>query len=157
MSFLDCTALRWPNHLLFAAAVIAWSICAPSQAAQPGREAIGDWRLTSVLDNVDITSIDDAQATKLLGRVMAIRKEGTRFGDQTCGAPSLDTERVEPNLYVRREARISAKKLHLPNPVTVVDIGCTHVFIKAPDHAVIFWDGFYFGAVKVKDPGRHRH
>jgi hypothetical protein len=157
MAFIHCPALRWQNRLLFAATVIACFICTPSQAAQPGREAIGDWRLTSVLDNVEITSIDDKQAAKLLGRVMAIRKEGTRFGDQTCGAPSLDTERVEPNLYIRREARINAKKLHLPNPVTVVDIGCTHVLIKEPNRAVIFWDGFFFGAVKVRNQGSQGH
>jgi hypothetical protein len=128
----------------------ALAICAPLQAAQPGDTAIGNWKFTSVLDSVDITSIDEEQAKKLLGRIMTIRKDGTRFGDQTCSAPSLEVERVEPNIYVHREAKISARKLRLPNPVDVVDIGCTHVFIKQPNKAVIFWDGFFFGAVKIK-------
>jgi hypothetical protein len=150
MSNLRCTTLGHRIRSFSAAAVIALATCAPSKAAQPDDAAIGDWRLTSILDNVEITSIDDEQAKKLLGRVMTIRKEGTRFGDQTCGAPSLETERVEPNIYVRREAKISARKLRLPNPVDVVDIGCTHVFIKQRDKAVIFWDGFFFGAVKIK-------
>lgn len=150
MSSLRCTKLGQCIRSFSVGAAIALSVCTPLKAAQPGDEAIGDWRFTSVLDNVEITSIDDEQAKKLLGQVMKIRKEGTRFGDQTCGAPSLATERVEPNIYVRREAQISASKLHLPNPVDVVDIGCTRVFIKRRDKAVIFWDGFFFGAVKIK-------
>jgi hypothetical protein len=150
MAYLHCTTLRQHIFLFSAVAAIALSICTPLKAAQLGDEAIGNWRFTSVLDNVEITSIDDEEAKKLLGRIMKIRKEGTQFGDQNCGAPSLETERVEPNIYVRREARISAKKLHLPNPVDVVDIGCTHVFIKQRNKAVIFWDGFYFGAEKTK-------
>ena len=150
MSYLRCTILRHRIHSFSIVTAIALATCAPLKAAQPGDAAIGDWRFTSVLDNVEITSIDDEQAKNLLGRVMKIRREGARFGDQTCGAPSLETERVEPNIYVRREAKISARKLRLPNPVDVVDIGCTHVFITQRDKAVIFWDGFFFSAVKIK-------
>lgn len=150
MPYPRLPTLRQRIASVSAAVTISLAICTPSNAAKPGDRAIGDWRFTSVLDNVEITSIDDAQARKLLGQVMKIRKEGTRFGDQTCGTPSLETERVEPNMYVRREAQISARKLHLPNPVDVVDIGCTRVFIKHRDKAVIFWDGFFFGAVRTK-------
>jgi hypothetical protein len=135
-----------------AAATVALATCIPSQAAQPGHEVIGDWKFTSVLEGVEITSIDENQAQQLLGHVMAIRKEGTRFGDQQCGSPSFETKRVEPNMYVRREAHIGAKKLRLPNPVTVVDIGCTQVFLKQPNQAVIFWDGFFFDAARVNYP-----
>ena len=150
MSYLRLTALRQRIRSYLAVAAIALATCTPLKAAQPGDSAIGDWKFTSILDNVDITSIDDDEAKKLLGRIIKIRRDGTQFGDQTCGAPSLETERVEPNIYVRREAKISARKLHLPNPVDVVDIGCTHVFITKRNKAVIFWDGFFFGAVKVK-------
>lgn len=150
MSYLRHTALCQRIRSFLAAAAIALATCTPAKAAQPGNSAIGDWKFTSVLDNVEITSIDDDKAKKLLGRIMKIRKDGTKFGDQTCGVPSLETERVEPNIYVHREAKISARKLHLPNPVDVVDIGCTHVFITKRDKAVIFWDGFFFGAVKIK-------
>ena len=150
MAYLRDAKLRQCFFFFSAAATIALTVYSPLKAAQLGNEVIGDWRFTSVLDNVEITSIDDAEAKKLLGRVMKIRKEGTRFGDQKCGAPSLEAERVEPHMYVRREARIDAKNLQLPNPVDVVDIGCTHVFIKQRNRAVIFWDGFFFAAKKIR-------
>lgn len=137
-------------------AVISIAGCVPSQAAQPAERVVGDWKFTSVLDNVEITSIDDTQAGQLLGKIMSIRKEVTQFGDEKCGAPSLETQRVEPNIYVWREAKISAKKLRLPNPVTVVDIGCTQLFIKQPNQAVIFWDGFFFDATRIDHPKARR-
>lgn len=134
----------------FAVVTIALAMSTPLFAAPPGHEVFGDWKFTAVLDGVEITSIDENQAAQLVGKVMTIRADGTRFGDQKCGAPSLVRKRVEPNLYVQREARISAKKLRLPNPVNVVDIGCTQVFFRQPDQTVIFWDGFFFSAARIR-------
>lgn len=136
----------------FPVIAIALIAHASSKASPPENEAIGHWKITSVLDNVEITSIDDEQAKQLLGRVMDIRKERALVMGEDCGKPSLETERVEPNIYVWREAKISAKKLNLPSPVTVVDIGCTRVFIKQFDQAVIFWDGFFFGVTRTPQP-----
>ncbi|WP_314442933.1 hypothetical protein [Massilia timonae] len=139
-----------PIRTLSALFVIALAACHPAHAVQPAQEVIGQWKFTSVLDGVKIASIDEHQAKQLLGRAMTIQNEGTRFGTESCGAPSFESKRIEPNVYIRQEAQISAAKLRLPNPVTVVDIGCTQVFIKRADEAVIFWDGFFFSAKKIK-------
>lgn len=137
------------NRIISAMVAVAFLVSTQALAVQPEPEVIGQWKFIAVLDGVDITSIDEVQAKQLLGRVMTISKEGTRFGDQTCGAPSFNSKRVEPNAYLLQEAQISATKLNLPNPVTVVDIGCTQVFVKAPGQAVIFWDGFFFSADRI--------
>lgn len=154
MSTQRSVSLRFRS--LAAMLVIAMTSSLPVHAAQPGQEVIGQWKFTSVLDGVEITSIDEKQAKQLLGQVMTIRKDGTRFGTESCGTPSFESKQVETNVYVLQEAQISATKLGLPNSVTVVDIGCTQVFIKKPDHAVIFWDGFFFSAQKIK-PGENLH
>jgi len=138
-----------PIRMLSAVFVIALATCLPAHAVQPGAEVIGQWKFTSVLDGVTITWIDEHQAKQLLGRVMTIRNEGTSVGTENCGAPSFESKRVDTNVYIRREAQISAAKLRLPNPVTVVDIGCTQVFIKGADEAVIFRDGFFFSAKRL--------
>lgn len=122
----------------------------PSKAAQPGHEVIGKWKFTSALDFTEPSSLDEKEAQQLLGRVMTIKKDGVRFGDRFCGPPGFETKRVEPNLYLQREAGIDASKLGLPNPVTVIDISCTQVFIKKKNRVVIFWKGFFFEAAKVK-------
>ncbi|GAB3402772.1 hypothetical protein NX774_02185 [Massilia agilis] len=139
------------------ATAIGLAASAPSYAGQAGHEIIGNWKFTSVLDGVDIAQMDEKQAQHLLGRVMTIRKDGIRFGDERCGADDFEVKRVEPNLYLDSEARISAAKLYLPNPVTVVDTGCTQVFIKKPNKVVIFWNGFFFDAVRVPDSPGSKH
>ncbi|WP_137175015.1 hypothetical protein [Massilia sp. HP4] len=131
---------------------IVLTMCLPAQAMQPGHGITGDWKLTSVLDGVDITSIDHEQAKQLLGRIMTISETGVRFGTDTCRVSTFDSKRVVPDLYLRQEARMSAVNLNLPNPVTVVDVGCTRIFLKKSGHAVIFWDGFFFEARRIHSP-----
>ena len=133
-----------------ALALAMWSPIA-LHAAEPGQEITGRWKLTAVLDSTQIVSIDEKEARKLLGHVFTIRKEGARFGSHICGRPDFETERVETNLYLEKtDPYVNAKSLALPNPVTVVDIACTSVFIKNKDRIVIFWDGFYFDALRLK-------
>lgn len=131
---------------------ISLAICPtpPVSASEPGQEIIGRWRLTSVLDGTNIVSMDEKEAHNLVGHVFTIRKEGAEFEKHRCGRPDFDTERVEPNLYLREtDPYVTAKSLALPNPVTVIDISCTTVFVKNRNSLVIFWNGFYFNAVRL--------
>jgi len=59
-------------------------------------------------------------------------------------------QQVEPTLHLRQEFHASADGLKLPNPVTVVHLGCTSVFIRNSNKIVIFWKGWFFDAVRVK-------
>jgi hypothetical protein len=90
------------------------------------------------------------KAQRLVGKVMTIDKTKVELGGYTCLPPEFETERVEPNLYLRKQGGATAANLKLPNPVTVVDIGCSVVFIKNPNRLVISWDGFFFDAVRVR-------
>jgi len=84
------------------------------------------------------------------GRVFTITRDNIRFGARECGPSDFAAERVEPGRFLRKEFHASANKLRLPNPVTVVDLSCTTVFIKKPNRLVIAWDGWFFDAVKMK-------
>jgi hypothetical protein len=131
--------------------VITVAVCLPItiHAAEPGQQVIGRWKLTAVLDGTHIASMDEKQARTLLGHVFIIRKEGAEIEKHRCGRPDFETVRVEPNLYLQRtDPYVTAKSLALPNPVTVVDISCTSVFVKNKNRIAIFWDGFYFDAVR---------
>jgi hypothetical protein len=119
-------------------------------AAEPRQEVIGRWRLNAVLDGTYIVSIDEKEALKLVGQVFTIGKERARFGRHLCGLTNFETEHVETNVYFKKtDPYVNVKSLALPNPVTVVDISCTSVFIKNKNRIVIFWDGFYFDAVRL--------
>ena len=111
---------------------------------------IGKWRLTKALDSADITSRDEREARQLLGRVVTISKDAVRFGNDDCPAPGLEAQLVAPGPYVREWFHASANNLGLPNPVTVVDLGCANVFIKGRQRIVVFWDGWFFDAKRMR-------
>jgi hypothetical protein len=136
-------------YLSIGLALPAWP-AVHANASKPGVAVIGRWKFNAVLDASEITAINFKQARALVGHVMTIEKTKVQFGDHTCLPPSFKSERVEPNLYLREQAHASAANLALPNPVSVVDVGCTVVFIKNPNRLVIHWDGFFFDAVRVK-------
>lgn len=134
-----------------AAFVLGAAMPAFAQATDARGDIIGKWKLTSLLDLIDITSRDRKDAQSLLGHVMFIENDGARLDDYRCAPSAFETRKVEPKLYIQEYAGIDARKLRLPNPVTVIDISCTQVFIKSPNRIVIFWDGWFFEARRSVD------
>lgn len=132
------------------ASLLALAFTSPAALAiESNGSVIGDWRLVKVLDSVDITSLDDKGASALLGKLIKIRKDGARFESYKCQPPDLESTRVVPDLYLRKEAGIGNSRLKLPNPVTVFDISCATVFIKSRDRVVLTWGGYFFQAERV--------
>jgi len=111
---------------------------------------IGQWRLTAALDHSEISALDEQEAGQLVGKIMLITQDSVRFGTRKCLPPALDAALVQPKLYLRKQAHADSSMLHLPNPVTVVNLGCTIAFVKNPNHLVIHWDGWFFDAARVK-------
>lgn len=134
----------------FIAAVIV-VISSFAHASDPiERRVSGEWRFAAALDGADIVSLDEHEAQKLLGQVFTIRKDKVKFGRMDCGETEFEAQKVEPRLHLREAFHANSTELRLPNPVTVVDLSCTSVFITKPDHLVIFWQGWFFDAVRVK-------
>lgn len=151
MAYLRRPTMRQRATTLSVIAALAFATWpAMCQAADYERLLTGQWRLTAALDGAQITSLDEKEAAGLVGRIFTIRKESVKFGDRKCGPSEFKAERVEPKLYLPKEFHASAEKLGLPSPVTAVDLSCTTVFIKNTNHLVIFWDGWFFDAVKLK-------
>jgi len=122
----------------------------PVHAATETDTVLGRWRFTIPSDSAEITALDDREAAALVGRIFTINKTRVAFGSRDCGAPPLDVELVEPTLYLREQAHASAENLRLPNPVAVVDLGCTIAFVKNRNKLTIFWKGWFFDAVRVR-------
>ncbi|MGV7210448.1 hypothetical protein ACLB1G_21650 [Oxalobacteraceae bacterium A2-2] len=114
------------------------------------RSVIGRWRLVSVLDFAEISCIDEREAKRLVGKVMTVSAEKLKLGTRTCSSPGFQAERVDPEQDLREKAHASAKRLHLPDPVTVVELSCAYVYVRDHDHLVLDWEGAFFDAVRVK-------
>lgn len=148
MPFLHCSTMRQRARFFPVVAALALASLTASVSATDNqdRSVIGKWKFTAALDGSEITSLDEKEAQHLVGKVMIISADRVQFGTRKCLPPDLDAERVEPRLYLREQAHASAAKLGLPNPVTVVNLGCTVAFVKAKDRLVIHWDGWFFDA-----------
>lgn len=118
-------------------------------AMQP-HSVIGEWRLTSVLDSAEITAMDDDQAQRMLGTLVVVAPERVAIGKHVCSAPELTAMRVHPREHLKEAAHADADKLGLPDPVTVVQISCTYALVKSADTLVIYWDGYFFEAKRVR-------
>lgn len=154
MSFLRCPTLRQRARVFPVIAVLAFAslpaFFAHADDSHQERSVIGKWKLTAALDASEITSLDEHEAQRLVGKVFTISQDRVQFGGRKCLPPDLDAERVEPRLYLREQAHASASKLGLPNPVTVVNLGCTVAFIKSQNRLVIHWDGWFFDALRQR-------
>lgn len=130
----------WPT----AALLLAGS----ANAAQPNDDMLGMWRLTKVLDSSDISSIDDKQAAKLVGKVLVIESGKISLAGETCESPGFERHQEDTVRYLREEAHAASGRLGLPEVVTVVDLACTEALIKRYDRIVVYWKGFFFDAVR---------
>ena len=145
-----CRALLrngWLMPLVSATALVSSS---PAQAAGSVASSVtGKWRLTAALDAADIASLDEHEAQQLVGHVFVISKEKVKFDERDCGPTGYEAVAVVPELHLRKEFHANAQKLRLPNPVTVVDLSCTSVFIKIRYKVVIAWHGWFFDEVRL--------
>jgi hypothetical protein len=65
---------------------------------------MGMWRLTKVLDSSDISSIDDKQAAKLVGKILVIQPDKVSLAGESCGQPDLGRHYEDTVRYLREEA-----------------------------------------------------
>ena len=108
----------------------------------------GRWKLSRVLDYADITSLTERQAHRLLGTAVLIRKDSFVINGELCETPSYGRTVEETARTMREKGHVSSVRMGLPDMVTVIDAGCTDIFLKRPGVIVVQWDGFYFEAVR---------
>ena len=140
-----------PSSIAVAVAITIGAAIPVYAADRPDYGVIGKWRVTKALDSADISSLDDQEASQLIGRIFTINRKTVRLGRaDDCLPPGFDAQLVETTRYVRKWAHASAENLGLPNPVTVVDLGCTSAFIKNRQSIVVFWKGWFFDAKRMR-------
>ncbi|MBV6323278.1 hypothetical protein [Duganella violaceipulchra] len=119
-------------------------------AAEEKASFYGHWRTVAVLDTADIAGMSDAEARKLVGLCVDVEPEVFKFAGEECAAPTYEQTTREPVRYLREQWHARAGKLHLPNPVKVVDAGCTDLFMLNQSRMVFNWNGFFFESRRVE-------
>ena len=121
-----------------------------AHAKQPEKDAdiLGTWTLTKVLDSADVASLTDQQAAALVGKVMVVRRDSVMFNGEPCRAPELTRHREDAAKYMREGYHARVGYLGLPETITVVDLDCTEAFLKNKGKIVVFWQGYFYDAIK---------
>ncbi len=133
--------------LVRSAAGVADASGAPSAE---NADIYGRWRIVKVLDYADVTAITERQARALVGKVVVVAKDKFVFGRDTCDAPTYARTVEDTAKTMREKGHVSSVNMGLPDPVTVIDAGCTDIFLKRPDLIVVHWNGFYFDAARSR-------
>lgn len=110
----------------------------------------GRWKVAKVLDFADITAMSERDAKKLVGKMLIVAKDKLVFDGETCDAPSYERTVEDTAKTMRENGHVSSVNMGLHEQVTVIDAGCTDLFLKGKDRIIIHWRGFYLDAVKQK-------
>ncbi|GGX89098.1 hypothetical protein GJV26_25325 [Massilia dura] len=153
-------ARRWhaPARLLALAATLFLSLGKPALAGNEFRDrsVIGKWKLVSVLDLASIASLDEEDARTLLGKILTISEAAVQVDEETCGSPEFWAERIVPEPHIQEKLHASAERLRLPNPATMIELGCTDVYVRNPNQLVLLWGGVMFDAIRIVAAARHK-
>lgn len=145
----------WVHRLIRSTFFAALCVVYTAEACEVrGAPVAGEWRLTAVLDSSDVAAMDDEDAQRMVGQIVVIAPERTVIGTHVCGPSQFKVTRERTREHLREAAHASSDKLGLPDPVTVVQLSCTHVLVKTADSVVIYWDGYFFEAQRVQPTRR---
>ena len=125
--------------------------CAPlAVSAEPASDdLVGTWTLTKVLDSSEIASMHDAEAAALVGKTLVIAPDKVTVAGTSCRKPPTFTRHYEDSArYIRESAHAPVGRLGVPTTVEAVDLACTQALIKGHNKVVVYWQGFFFDAVK---------
>lgn len=118
-------------------------------AAQPkATDVLGTWTLTKVLDSAEITSMDDQEAARLVGKTLVVRPDKIVMVGEDCDEADFERHREPAAKYIRENYHAPVGRLGLPDTITVVHLGCTEALLKARNRMVVFWDGFFYDAIR---------
>jgi hypothetical protein len=128
--------------------VLAALVSLPAHAAQADDDILGRWRITKVLDSSDISALDDKEAAALVGKILIVEPDKVSLAGDVCKEPDFNRHYEDTVRYLREEAHASSGKLGLPEVVTIVDLSCAEALVKSYNKIVVYWQGFFFDAVK---------
>lgn len=116
----------------------------------------GKWKIKALIGGGAVSSRSQSQVDKMIGKFAVINPKRFDFNGQTCDHPNYQRSKEAPATYFDREWRTDVSDIPFPNPVTIIDTGCTTLLYPIrKGHLMIADDGDFFEAVRVDSvPGK---
>lgn len=131
-----------PTVLVFA--------CIPAHARDENDDIYGKWKIKALIGGGAISSRSQSEVDKIIGKFATISREQFNFNGQTC-VPNYQRSQEETVQHFDAGWRADVSDIPFPNPVTIIDTGCTtFLYPIRKDHLMIADDGDFFEAVRVK-------
>lgn len=124
--------------------------CVHVHAQDPNVDIYGKWKIKGLIGGGAISSRSQSQVEKIIGKVVTISHDQFNFNGQTC-VPNYQRSREETVQHFDTGWRADVSDIPFPNPVTIIDTGCTtFLYPIRKGHLMIADDGDFFEAVRVK-------
>lgn len=140
------------HHVL--TAVMAFA-CVHAHAEEPNNDIYGKWKIKALIGGGAISSRSQSQVDQVIGKFTTISGKQFEFNGRTCTHPNYQRRQEETASYFDTGWRADVSDIPFPNPVTIIDTGCTtFLYPIRKDHLMIADDGDFFEAVRVRSVPR---
>jgi hypothetical protein len=129
--------------------------CVQAHAQEPNADIYGKWKIKALIGGGAISSRSQSQVEKVIGQFTTISREQFDFDNHRCTHPDYQRHQEETASYFDAGWRADVSDIPLPNPVTIIETGCTtFLYPIRKDHLMIADDGDFFEAVRVTSSPR---
>jgi len=135
-------------HGLFAAVLAFTATHGYGQDANA--DIYGTWKVKALVGG-GIGSRSQRQVDKVIGTLVVIGPTRFVFNGQACADVHYQRSREETDHYFDVGWRTDVSDIHLPNPVTAIEMGCNiFLFPIRKDHLMIADNSDFFETVRVR-------
>ena len=78
----------------------------------------------------------------------------TSASKKACCSARYSRHREPTAKFIREGYHARVGYLGLPDTITVIDLDCTEAFLKTKGKIVVFWQGYFFDAIKQPSANR---
>lgn len=125
--------------------------CVHVHAQDPNADIYGKWKIKALIGGGAISSRSQGEVEKVIGKLTTISPDQFNFNGHICAHPNYQRSKEETASHFDTGWRADVSDIPFPNPVTIIDTGCTtFLYPIRKDHLMIADDGDFFEAVRVK-------
>lgn len=134
-----------------AAAIFAVSL--PVQAKDPLANIQGTWKIMTILGNGAASSMSDREARQMIGKTVMVESRQFTLNGQACAETSYE-ETVEAKAgHFAREWNTTVTDIPLPDPLRVIDTGCSTLYPLKNGNLMVAEKGVFFEAARMTRKG----
>jgi hypothetical protein len=120
------------------------------QAKDPLANIYGTWKIKTILGSGAVSSMSDREARQMIGKTVMVQARQFTFNGQACAETSYEETVEDMADHFEREWNTTVKHIPLPDPLTVIDTGCSTLYPLKNGKLMVAEKGVFFEALRIK-------